>query len=140
MASPPLSPRPSTGVRLRDPNAVPLPSSPLSFVPQHLTLPALRSPPPWKSPAPTPAHPPRRPARSTGVDLSVVVPSPSSPSVLEPQHFTAPLTMSAHVCTSSIALAATPPPLRPPAPPLPSPTTSTGAGRLTVVPSPSSPK
>src|SRR5580704_209938 len=80
---------------------VPLPSCPKSFVPQH-----------WMAPVASSAHAACRPAlmwvalviplTATGVALQAppqsgpaVVPSPSSPSVLSPQHSTSPPASSA---------------------------------------------
>ena len=58
-----------------------------------------------------------KPATSTGVLLLTVVPSPSWPEWLDPQHRIAPARSSAHVCSAPAAIAAMP---------LDSPRTSTG--------------
>ena len=71
-----------------------------------------------------------RPFTSTGTRLSVVVPSPSSPSRLRPQHLTPPESVSAQVWSPLALIALTP---------LPRPTTSTGTRLRTVRPSPSCP-
>src|SRR5947208_1826699 len=90
--------------------------------PQHLTPPALVSAQVWSPPAEIAATPPARPETSTGRWRSVVVPSPSCPQPLSPQHLIPPALVSAHEY----------PPLRsPPAeiavtPPA-SPETATGA-------------
>src|SRR5436190_24342705 len=70
------------------------------------------------------------PLTPTGVYESFVVPLPSWPNELRPQHLTAPLLKSAHVWPPPIAIAITAPP---------SPTTSTGVDRMLNVPSPSRP-
>ena len=66
----------------------------------------------------------------TGARRSVVVPSPSCPEPLSPQHRTAPPLVTAHVC-QPWALTATAPLARP--------LTGTGVRRFVVVPSPSCP-
>src|SRR5215212_3997241 len=68
---------------------------------------------------------------STGVELSVVVPSPSPPLLLSPQHLTAPALVRAHVKSLPALIATTP---------LPSALTSTGVELSVVVPFPSCPE
>src|ERR1700761_6553730 len=73
----------------------------------------------WPPPASAVAVTPTGSCVSTGVELAVVVPSPSSPSSLLPQHFTPPALITAQVCSQPDPIAFTP---------LSSPTT--GAGSL----------
>src|SRR2546428_5554873 len=102
MAETPLvSPTTSTGVERS--LVVPSPSSPSMLSPQHLTPPALVSAQVWKTPAAIAATPPPRPETSTGAWRSVVVPSPSWPERLKPQHLTPPALVSAHECDSPAA-------------------------------------
>src|SRR5262245_51662555 len=68
-----------------------------------------------------------RPLTSTGVSRSVVVPSPSCPRLLLPQHLTPPALVSAQLYPPPAVTAATP---------LVRPVTSTGVSRSIVVPSP----
>src|SRR3989304_8907950 len=72
------------------------------------------------------------PLTSTGVRRSAVVPSPSWPKVLNPQHLTPPALVTAQVC-------ADPDPPSTAATLLASPATNAGVPRLRVVPSPSCP-
>lgn len=72
-----------------------------------------------------------KPITSAGLDLFVVVPSPSWPVLLLPQHLTAPVFVTAHVRAYPNATLTTP---------VDNPTTSTGVSRLVVVPSPSCPR
>src|SRR5438128_11384755 len=67
----------------------PLPSSPSKLLPQHLTPPSVVSAQTWPLPAAISATPPCKPITSTGERRVVVVPSPSCPASLEPQHFAA---------------------------------------------------
>jgi hypothetical protein len=67
-----------------------------------------------------------RPDTATGVVRFVVVPSPSWPALLSPQHFTAPFWM-AHAPFAAAEMAVTP---------LERPDTATGVVRFVVVPSP----
>ena len=69
---------------------VPFPSCPKTLWPQHLTAPPLVSAQLWRLPAAIALTPLCSPETSTGVELSVVVPSPSCPAALSPQHLTAP--------------------------------------------------
>ena len=61
----------------------------LPLSPQHLTPPALVSAQVWWSPAAIAVTPLVRPVTATGAWRSVVVPSPSWPLPLLPQHLTA---------------------------------------------------
>src|SRR5207244_2492391 len=88
-------PRTSTGVLLLV--VVPLPSWPPSFQPQHLTCPAVVSAQVCCPPAAIATTPLVRPDTSTGLLLSVVVPSPSWPLSLAPQHLTPPAPVTTHV-------------------------------------------
>jgi hypothetical protein len=67
------------------------------LLPQHFTPPALVSAQVWPPPAVIAVTPLARPVTSTGVLLSVVVPLPSWPAPLAPQHLTPPPLVSAHV-------------------------------------------
>ena len=79
-------------------------------------------------PAETAMTPLSNPRTSTGPLLSVVVPFPSSPEPLAPQHLTPP-GVSAQLCPKPAEIARIP---------SPSPLTSTGTGLSVVVPFPSS--
>src|ERR1043166_1138100 len=70
------------------------------------------------------------PFTSTGVRRWVVVPSPTWPLPLRPQHLVPPLVVNAHVWERPVAIWRTP---------LVIPLTSTGVRRLVVAPSPRSP-
>jgi len=73
--TPELKPETSTGKLLHV--VVPSPSRPLLFCPQHLTPPVLKSAQVWEPPAAIALTPELKPETSTGVVLSVIVPSPS---------------------------------------------------------------
>src|SRR5439155_2801121 len=120
----------STGVKLS--SCVPSPSCPEALEPQHLTPPPIRAAQEWNEPVVTAATPLERPKTSTGVRGLTVVPSPSCPTVLAPQHFTPPVLVTAQVCLEDdlAAMAATP---------LVSPETSTGVVLPLVVPLPTMP-
>ena len=78
----------------------------------------------------------------TGADLLVVVPSPSAPYVLKPQHFTPPFTISAHtwdVSSENANAAETAVTPRNGLESVELVTTSTGVDRSVVVPSPNCP-
>src|SRR6266498_3682884 len=79
---------------------VPSPSWPESFQPQHATRPALVSAQLWYAPAAIAVTPLASPATPTGVWRSVVVPSPSSPDSLSPQHLMPPALVSAQLWRS----------------------------------------
>src|SRR5262245_8392011 len=81
-------------------------------------------------PAPIAVTPALNPLTATGVTLGVVVPSPSWPAELLPQHFTPPVVVSAHVCDPRLPLVSA-------VTPLASPVTSVAVKRAVVVPSPS---
>jgi hypothetical protein len=72
---------------------------------------------------------PASPSTCTGVALSVVVPLPSCPTLLRPQHRTE-LATTAHPNSVPLVMAVAP---------LPSPFTCTGVLLLVVVPSPNCP-
>src|SRR5438093_8244302 len=78
---------------------VPSPSWTLPLFPQHFTLPPVVMAQVWTEPKPAEiaATPLERPVTSTGVELGVVVPSPSSPTRLFPQHLAPPAVVTAHV-------------------------------------------
>ncbi|HEX4897364.1 MAG TPA: hypothetical protein VFV53_03295 [Candidatus Limnocylindrales bacterium] len=59
----------------------------------------------WLPPAAIRLTPLRSPDTSTGMALSVLVPSPSCPDSLEPQHATPPLLITAHECREPVAIA-----------------------------------
>jgi hypothetical protein len=65
---------------------------------------------------------------ATGVSRSVVVPSPSCPKALAPQHTIPPPLVTAQVWNTPVATAVTP---------LDRPLNATGVNRFAVVPSPS---
>src|SRR5689334_22940591 len=71
-----------------------------------------------------------KPTTFIGTFCGVVSPVPSWPSVFLPQHCTPPAVVTAQVCHDPALICATP---------LFSPTTSTGAARAVVLPSPSCP-
>lgn len=98
--------RTSTGVELS--LVVPSPSRPYSLWPQHFTVPAFVRAHVCSRPAEIAETPVESPKAATGVERSVVVPSPSCPYWLLPQHFTPPLLMSAQVCVPPVAIAETP--------------------------------
>ncbi len=76
---------------------VPPPNCSSLLLPQHLTPPTLVSAQVWFVPAAIAITPLVSPMTSVGTDLSVVVPSPSMPPLLSPQHLTPPPLVSAHV-------------------------------------------
>src|SRR5439155_12116393 len=104
-ATPLASPETATGVWRSV--VVPSPSWPSALRPQHLTPPALVSAQVWKSPAEIAATPLGSPETATGVWRSVIVPSPSWPEPLSPQHLTPPPLVSAQLCRAPAASAAT---------------------------------
>jgi len=89
-----------------------LPSSPTSLAPQQTTVPPESSAHVWKAPAATATAPanlvPMRVVTATGVELGVVVPSPSWPSSLPPQHPTVPSESSAQACSRPAEIATAP--------------------------------
>src|SRR3989337_2110359 len=84
----------------------------------------------WRVPADIALTPLARPKTSTGTLRSLVVPSPSPPKGLSPQHLTPPALVSAQVELQPTAIAVTP---------LVRPTTSTGRLLSAFEPSPSWP-
>src|SRR3990172_3409111 len=115
-----LLPRPTTSTGVARCVVVPSPSWPSKFRPQHFTPPPAVRAHVWSLPAAICATPLPRPTTPTGVVRCAVVPSPSWPYSLYPQHFTPPAFVSAQVYASPAATAATP---------LPRPLTSTGVVR-----------
>ena len=107
-----------------------LPSWPEVPQPQHLTPPAARAAQVWLSPAAIAVTPLVRPVTSTGTLDWVVVPLPSWPLRLLPQHLMPPVVVRAQVWLSPATIAATP---------LVRPETLTGVSELLVVPLPSCP-
>jgi Rne/Rng family ribonuclease len=89
-----------------------LPSWPRTFEPQHITPPAkvmaqvcaCVSVPSSPPPAAIPCAGPGNPTTDTGVRRCVVVPSPSWPSALAPQHRTGPDDVATHVWNSPAAM------------------------------------
>ena len=128
--TPPLRPDTFTGAAHKEPHACPSPNWPKVFWPQHWTPPVAVCAQVWKNPASRATGVPVSPTTSTGTVRSMVLPSPSSPNRLKPQHLTSPAVVSAQVWRPPTAMAATP---------LVSPVTSTGLLRCVVVPSPTSP-
>src|SRR6266700_2553101 len=102
-------PRPltSTGVLLSV--FVPLPSWPRTLYPQHFAPPVEVMAQDSTPPAATPATPLERPLTSTGTELVVFVPFPSSPTRLFPQHFTPPSAAMAQAWDNPTATAVAPP-------------------------------
>jgi len=80
----------------------PLPNSPTSLAPQHLTLPSAASAHELLPPAET-AIEFARPSTTTGVGELVVVPLPSWPLVLSPQQATVPSSITAHEWFNPVA-------------------------------------
>ena len=110
---------------------LPSPSWPDPLAPQHLTPPESVSTHVSLPPEAMATTPLARPVTSTGVRLSMVVaPVPSAPLAFEPQHWTPPAAVIAHVCASPAATEVTP---------LASPVTATGVRLPVLVPFPSSP-
>src|SRR3990170_79419 len=91
--------RPKTSTGTLRSLVVPSPSPPKGLSPQHLTPPALVSAQVELQPTMIAVTPLVRPATSTGAVLSALLPSPSSPDELAPQHFTPPPLVSAQVWT-----------------------------------------
>ena len=116
----------STGTKLLV--VLPLPSCPYSLLPQHLTAPPLVMAQLWALPALMAVTPLFSPVTSTGTGLVVVLPLPSCPVSLVPQHLTAPPLVRAQLCTIPALMDVTP---------LPSPVTSTGIRLPVVLPLPS---
>ncbi|KRC30598.1 hypothetical protein ASE28_14285 [Acidovorax sp. Root219] len=129
MAATPLA-RPVTGWGVLLSVVLPSPSWPYALRPQHCTAPAVVSAQVWLPSAAMAATPPAKPVTVWGVVLSVVLPSPSWPKLLSPQHCTAPAVVSAQLWFSPAAMAATP---------LARPVTGWGVLLSVVLPSPSWP-
>ena len=109
---------------------VPSPSCPLQFSPQHFAAPPVVTAHACKTSALMVATPDDKPDTVTGVNRSVVVPSPSCPEALPPQHFAAPPVVTAHVWKLPALMVATPDD---------NPDTATGVDWLVLVSSPSPP-
>ena len=78
---------------------------------------------------------PPTPLTCTGLNRTVVLPSPTAPSSLYPQQTTPPEACNAHIVTPPLLTAEIPDSVPVP----PTPVTDTGLRRVVVVPSPSSP-
>src|SRR2546422_994304 len=89
--------RPMTSTGKKRLLVVPSPSWPTKPPPQHLTPPTLVSAQLWKSPAAIAVTPLLRPKTATGSNRLMVVPSPSWPELLLPQHVTPSVLFSAQV-------------------------------------------
>ena len=126
-----LRPDTVTGAALL--TALPSPSWPLEFEPQHCTAPSSRRAQVCVPDASSRAGP-ARPTTATGFHASVVLPSPSWPSPFQPQHQTSPDAVTAQVCASPAATPTT----DVSAVPLAS-ATVTGTEAASVVPTPSWP-
>ena len=77
---------------------VPSPSCPELLRPQHLTPPPDSRAQECEPPTAIAITPEVRPFTSTGVELFIVVPLPSLPFELLPQHFTPPSMVNAQLC------------------------------------------
>src|SRR5688572_2757678 len=119
MACAPM-PTTSTGVSAPANENRPSPTWPSAFLPQHFTPPSAMTAHACAPPADIATTPLPSPTTSTGVGRSVVVPSPSWPSRLLPQHLTPPEVVKAHELNPRPAATA--------ATPLDSPGTSSGFG------------
>ena len=126
--TPLLSPETFTGVEDAI-GRLPSPSWPAPLMPQHFTAPAIVSAQVWLLAALIWTTPLPSPTTSTGVRRFVVVPSPSLPTLLLPQHLAAPVT-TAQVWREPVVTSVAP---------LVNPETFTGVERSVVVPSPSAP-
>src|SRR4029450_5281612 len=109
---------------------VPSPSCPQQLFPQHLTPPWLVSAQELPPPVEIAVTPPERPETSTGLLRITVVPSPTWPLKLAPQHLAEAAVVTAHVTALAAEIAAAP---------LPRPATARGPWRSVHVPSPTSP-
>ena len=95
-ASTPLA-SPLTGTGVSRCVVVPSPTWPYPLYPQHCTPPPLVSAQVWLLPAITDTTPLSSPLTGTGITCVVVVPSPSWPEPLYPQHCAPPLLVSPQV-------------------------------------------
>ncbi len=91
--TPRVSPDTWTGVELLA--MVPSPNSPFALSPQHWTPPRDVTAQVWNQPADIDVTREASPRTSTAVEPLVIVPLPNSPSILEPQHLTAPVVINA---------------------------------------------
>ena len=94
--TPPARPETSTGMLLLI-ALDPLPSWPYALLPQHLTRPAPVSAQVCWPPGAIVLTPPPRPTTLTGTARFLRAPSPSWPSMFDPQHLTRPALVIAHV-------------------------------------------
>src|SRR5207302_4941165 len=115
LATPLPRPETSTGIVLF--SVVPSPSSPWLFKPQHFRPLFCMSAHVWYSPAESSATPVVKPWTGTGVQRSIVDPSPIWPAKFAPQHFAPPSCRSAQLWRAPTEIAPTP---------LERPVTSTG--------------
>ena len=99
------SSKPTTSTGVRRLVVVPSPSWPRALSPQHLIRSVAEIAQLWMWPAATPIIPLPRPVTATGVSCSSIVPSPSWPVALYPQHSTPPALVKAHECASPVATA-----------------------------------
>src|SRR2546427_654717 len=95
---PEVGPNPTTSTGVEVSVVVPSPSSPSPLFPQHFAPPPTVRAQVWEAPATIAVAPEARPETLTGVDLNLVVPFPSWPKSLAPQHFAPPAVVRAHVC------------------------------------------
>ncbi len=109
---------------------VPTPPWPYASSPQQYSVPEVVTAQLFLKPAATAATPPLRPIGEAGVRRPVVVPSPSWPKPLLPQHSVPPDVITAQVWASPPSSEATPPPTA---------EATTGTVWLVVEPSPSWP-
>src|SRR5205823_610845 len=93
--TPLLKPLTSTGTLLS--TVLLLPSCPAWLLPQHLTPPAVVRAHVWLPPALMALMPLLKPLTSTGTLLPTVLPLPSWPEGLYPQHLTPPAAVKAHM-------------------------------------------
>src|SRR5207247_1986494 len=99
--------RPITSIGVAPFVLAPSPSWPYRLYPQHFRPPLLVMAQVCKAPAATTATSEVRPITSTGVALSIVVPSPNWPKSLRPQHLRPPASVRPHVWAPPAATAAT---------------------------------
>src|SRR5688500_12707599 len=88
---------------------VPLPSCPFWLSPQHLTPPALVKAQLWLLPSASATTPSVNPDTGVGSRARSVVPLPSRPFALLPQHHAPPWLSVAHVCAAASGLQTTSP-------------------------------
>ena len=99
---------PFTATAVDESVVVPSPSCPYELFPQHWTEPLPTIAQLCTAPAAIAVAPPDSPETGTGVaDETLVVPLPSWPNSLYPQHDTEPSPTSAHVCSPLAEIAVT---------------------------------